>query len=163
MPDRKLPVPENEADRKLLANVATHGWHVLGVFADENSPGFTYSIGMYHTLGHPEILIMGLKPTIAHPLINNMGDAIRLGRVYSPGSAYEDIAQGFPLAFVSLDRKYYRKYLGYALWFYQSFDFPVLQCVWPDKAGKFPWDAGYDSRFFDAQRILGAGRKKRKK
>jgi hypothetical protein len=31
-------------------------------------------------------------------------------------------------------------HLGYALWFYCGMGFPVLQVVWPDRSGHFPWD-----------------------
>lgn len=155
MAEWHLPQPEDDSDRKLLANVAKHGWHIVGVMADKNSPPFTYSIGIQYTLGHPEFLIMGLGHETAARLINLMGDAIRGGQHYEAGQRYEGIAEGFPLAFVAMDRRYYREYLGYALWFYRTLDFPVLQCVWPDQAGRFPGEPGYDSRFFQVQRILG--------
>jgi hypothetical protein len=155
MPERSLPAPRDDGDRKLLADVAGHGWHVVGVLEDDEGPGYAFSVGMFHTLGHPEILLMGLQHSVAHRLVNDMGDAIRRGERYEPGQKYDGLAAGFPLAFVSRARRYYREYLGYALWLYQGPEFPALQCVWPDKAGKFPWEPGYDSRFFDLQRVLG--------
>ena len=155
MANWSLPEPADDCDRKLLADIASHGWHIVGVNADNDGPDFAFSVGLLHTLGHPEIMIMGLKHPISASLINDMGDAIRSGTKYEAGKCYDDIAAGFPLAFVAIDKRYYRDYLGYALWFYRTLDFPVLQCVWPDKSGVFPWESGYDSRFFDLQRILG--------
>jgi len=149
------PEAEDDSDRKLLADVKSHGWHLVGVEEDSEGPAFTFSVGLLYSLGHPEILIMGLQPSISGNLINDMGDAIRAGQTFQAGKQYDDIAAGFPLAFVAMDRRHYRQYLGYALWFYRTLDIPVLQCVWPDKAGIFPWQPGYDSRFFDLQRILG--------
>jgi len=149
-----LPEPEDDSDRKLLADIAQHGWHVVGVNADAHGPNYAFSVGLLYTLGHAEIMIMGLQHRTAAQLINRIGDAIRAGQCYEAGCRYDEIADGFPLAFVSLDQRYYQEYLGYALWFYRTLRFPVLQCVWPDKAGVFPWEAGYDSRFFQAQRIL---------
>lgn len=152
-----LPEPEDDSDRKLLADVAQHGWHIVGVNADEHGPDFAFSVGIFHTLAHPEILIMGLRHKIAAQLINLIGDAIREGQRYEAGGRYDDIADGYPLAFVTMDPRYYREYLGYALWFYRTLDFPVLQCVWPDKSGILPWQAGFDSRFFQSQRVLSGG------
>jgi hypothetical protein len=154
MPDWELPDAEDESDRRLLADIAEYGWHIVGVSEDDEGPGFAFSVGLLYTLNHPEILIMGLRQNIAASLINDMGDAIRNGAVFSAGRQYDDIAAGFPLAFVAVDQRYYREYLGYALWFYRTLDFPVLQCIWPDKAGVFPWEPAYDSRFFDLQRVL---------
>lgn len=150
----QLPEPEDDADRKLLADVANHGWHLVGVHADREGPGFVYSVGLLHTLGHPEILIMGLSHSTGAQLINLMGDGIGAGQRYEAGQRYYDLAKGLSLAFVRMNQRYYRDYLGYALWFYRTLDFPVLQCVWPDKTGVFPWEKGYDSRFFQKQRVL---------
>jgi hypothetical protein len=155
MTPRELPTPEDDRDRKLLADIAQVGWAVIGVEADKDGPGFAFSVGLFHTLVHPEVLVMGLRPQIAHRLINDIGEAIREGQRFEGGQQYEGIAAGFPLAFVEMDRRYYREYLGYAGWFYRGPDFPVLQCVWPDKQGVFPWQPGYDSRFFQSQRVLG--------
>src|SRR5262249_23936133 len=143
MAQRELPTPEDDRDRKVLADIARVGWTVIAVQADGEGSGFAFSIGLLHTLGHPEILIMGLRPQIAQQLINNIGDAIREGQRFEAGKHYEGIAAGFPLAFVEMDRRYYREYLGYAGWFYRGPDFPVLQCVWPDKQGVFPWEPEY--------------------
>lgn len=155
MANWKLPEPDDDTDHKLLADIASHGWHIVGVDADDAGPGFAFSVGILYTLGHPEILIMGLRPEVAANLINIIGDAIRAGKSFEAGKQYRDIAVGFPLAFVAMDARYFREYLGYALWFYRALDFSVLQCIWPDKAGVFPWEPGYDSRFFDVQRVLG--------
>lgn len=155
MSARRLPTTEDDFDRKLLADIARVGWSVLGIEADEDGPDFAYSLGIFHTLAAPEILIMGLKMPTAQRLINDMGDAIRSGRSFEAGRQYDDIAEGLPLAFVAVSRALYREYVGYARWFYGGSEFPLLQCVWPDKKGRFPWQPRYDVRFFQKQRILG--------
>ncbi len=157
MPNHDPPPPRDEQDRWLLDTVGRVGWAVIGVPDDEEGPGFSYSIGLTRTLGHPEVFMMGLRPEVAQQLINLVGEAVRFGERFGPGRRYDGIAEGFPLAFVPVAGRYYDEYLGWALWFYQGADFPVLQCVWPDKAGVFPWEPGYDSRFFDRQRVLGGG------
>ncbi len=155
MSDHQLPTPQDDRDRKLLADIEEVGWSVLAIWESKNNPGFAYSLGIYYTLDHPEIIIMGLPPKVAHALINTIGDTVRAGQTFEPGQKYDDIADGFPVAFVAMDQKYYREYLGYGRWFYHGSNFPVLQCVWPDKEGIFPWEPGYDSRYFDVQRVLG--------
>src|SRR5437016_3632119 len=132
------PAPEDDRDRKLLGDIERVGWTVIGVLADEEGPGFSYSVGLFHTLGHPELLLMGLRPQTAHQLINSIGGMARDGERFEAGKRYEGIAAGFPLVFVEMERRYYKEYLGYAGWFYRGPDFPVLQCVWPDKQGVFP-------------------------
>ena len=156
MAERKYPVPEDDRDRKLLADIKRVGWAVMMVSADKDGPGFAYSIGLYETLSHAEILIMGLPPQTAQQLINLMGYAIQDGKQFEAGKRYDDLADGLPLALITMDKRYYRDYLGYAGWFYDGWEFPVLQCIWPDKEGVFPGEQGYDSRFFQNQRVLGS-------
>jgi Domain of unknown function (DUF4262) len=50
----------------------------------------------------------------------------------------------------------YQKYLGTAIWFYRSLPRPFrcIQIVWPDEAGKFPWDGNYDARYKGIQPVL---------
>jgi Domain of unknown function (DUF4262) len=152
---RKLPTPEDDTDSKLLADIKRVGWVVIGIEADAEGPGFAFSVGLFHTLGHPEVLLMGLRVPIAHRLINDIGKAIRAGRRFEAGGRYDGIADGFPLAFVAVAERHYREYLGYARWFYRGSEFPVVQYIWPDKQGIFPWEPGHDARFLQVQPVLG--------
>jgi hypothetical protein len=154
MSQTQLPVPQDDGDRKVLADVARHGWAVLMIEEDDEGPAFAFSVGLFQTFGHPELLILGLAPPVAQPLVNALGEAIRSGRRFEAGGRCEGVAS-VPLALVAVDERHYRDYLGYARWFYGGGAFPVLQCVWPDKKGAFPWEVGFDGRFFRAQRILG--------
>src|SRR5262245_58366688 len=80
IPERQLPVPEDDRDHKLLADIARVGWAVLAITEDDDGPGYAFSVGLFHTLGHPEIVLMGLRPETAQRLINLMGEAIRGGQ-----------------------------------------------------------------------------------
>jgi hypothetical protein len=158
MRKRKLPTPESDGDRKMLSDIARVGWAVVGIMEDDEGPGFAFSVGLFHTHGHPEILLIGLPWEVAYRLVNDIGTAIRGGERFEAGRRYDGLAEGYPTAFEPVARDHYREYLGTASWFYQGWDFPVLQCVWPDKAGVFPWETGYDVRFQRAQPMLSRGK-----
>ena len=154
MKRRKLPLPEDDSDRKLLADIERVGWHIVGVDADDEGPGYAFSVGLFHTLEHPEIIIFGLSNETAAELINVIGVHVQGGARFHAGDQSNDVADGFSVAFTEVPTDAYREYIGYALWFYESFDFPVLQCVWPDKSGLFAWQDGYDNRFDQLQPVL---------
>jgi hypothetical protein len=156
MDKRKQPIPEDARDRKILADIKRVGWAVMGINAEENFPTYSFSIGIYRTLGQPEIIMMGLNPVAAARFINMIGDRMKKGERVEPGRKYDDLAEGFLSTFVAVDRRYYKSFLGYAGWYNCDWNFPVLQCVWPDKKGIFPWEEGFESRFFFNQRILGS-------
>ena len=97
-------------DQKLLNDVETYGWHVLKVFGDDTNPGFGYSVGLFKTFGHPEIIIIGLNLDLTHSIINNVGDDIRAGKVYESGKFYSELLEGFDCYFTSVGRLYYQEY-----------------------------------------------------
>lgn len=150
---RNLPKARDDGDRQVLRDVAESGCHVVGVLADETGPAFAYSIGLYHNYDHPDILIFGLEHTLMQSLINCMRDLIREGGRFVPGSRYPDIIEGFDCEFRAVHPSHYRELLGYARWFYPDDEFPVVQCVWPDKQGRFPWQPDFEPRFLPQQPI----------
>lgn len=150
-----LPEPEDDSDRKLLSDVSQFGWHVVGIHEEENSPRFAFSVGLYYQYLHPEIMIMGLPHEVAHKLLASVQNIIHQGGFIQPWSAVEEIAS-FPLMAVPIHFDHYKEHLGYGMWFYRSLPepFPAIQLVWPDKGGVFPWQEGYDQRYFQLQRVL---------
>jgi hypothetical protein len=141
-----LPKPADEHDRKLLADVRRHGWHIIGVEQDEEGPGFAYSIGLYHTFKHPEVIVSGLRVQVMHGTINAAGEAVRSGEKFEHLDESSDVLDGYNVAFRTVERRHYPDYFGHARWFYRGDDFPALQCVWPDSQHRYPWhpEAGPD-------------------
>ncbi|WP_397383967.1 DUF4262 domain-containing protein [Prosthecobacter sp.] len=152
----QLPKAEDESDRKLLADVQNEGLHVLRILEGEKCPQFCYSVGLYYTFGHPEILVMGLPPDVGHRVLNLAATRIAGGKIFGDYEKTDELIEGFECSFLPISVSQYKDYLGYAIWFYRSLKqpFPALQLVWPDKSGVFPWEEGYDERFFSLQRLL---------
>ncbi len=69
---------EGDDEKKVITDVQQHGWHLIGIEGDAEGPGFAYSIGLYHTLKQPEIIIFGLKAvSMMFQIINGIGDEMR--------------------------------------------------------------------------------------
>ena len=150
-----LPKPEDDGDRKLLAAIARVGWAVIGIPEDDDGPGYAFSVGLYRTFAHPEVVLIGLPWEVAYRFINAIGTAVQGGRRYEAGREYDDLAEGYPSAFVAVDRDHYEEYLGTAGWFYRGWDFPVVQMVWCDRDGSYPWNTGAAPGYWRRQPILG--------
>ena len=73
---------------RIRSDIEIFGWHVVKVLEDENGPGFGYSIGLFQTFSHPEILIVGLRLDLIHLLINNIGADIKKGKIFIEGQFY---------------------------------------------------------------------------
>ena len=150
-----IPTAEDESDRKLLSDISDYGWHVVKVNEEDGLPGFAFTVGLYYQYCHPEIMIMGLRHETAHTLLTSIQRIVHEGGRIQPWSTVEDVAS-FPLTAVPIHISHYREHLGYGIWFYRSLPepFPALQLVWPDKAGIFPWQDGYDQRYHQLQNVL---------
>jgi hypothetical protein len=137
----------NEKDAKLLETLQQWGWFVTKVGAADPEPAFAYSMGLYENFKHPEIIIFGLELGMMHELINGAGKRIRQGRGYKERHRYNDLLKGYQCEFRKVNPIRYDGLLNYAIWYYNGSRFPVLQLVWPDQTGLFPWEDGFDEHF----------------
>lgn len=146
---------EDNCDAKLLFDVEREGWHVVQIYEEPDCPQFAFTVGLYYQFLQPEILIMGIDLAMSAQILNGIGEAMRSGRKIVPGR-YDDFVAGYPVELAPIDLAFYEEYLGYATWFYRSLPhpYPAMQCIWPDKAGVFPDESGYDTRVFQIQRVL---------
>jgi hypothetical protein len=141
-------------DDDLVKLIAQHGWAVMRIAEEEDSPPFAYSIGLFRSFRHPEIIVLGLPSDTAHQLINDIGDAIRSGLALSAGQTSDAFLKGYSCTFRRVPPHQYPAYLGRGLRFYDHDPFPVLQLVYPDKLGRWPWQEGVTAGFRANQPVL---------
>ena len=145
-----MRIPTDKAERKAVSDIKKYGLHIIHVHEDNNGPGFTYSLGLFENYLHPEIIIIGLKMDLAQVLLNNMAYDIRKGKVFTAGEFHEGVLDDFLCYFGKVSIPKYAAYVGWGIWFYEGYDFPLIQCVYPTVGGKFPWEKDFpeDSRFY---------------
>jgi uncharacterized protein DUF4262 len=141
-------------DQKVLDDVAEYGWHVIKIPPVSDTPGWAFSIGLYRTFHHPEIVVFGLNHELMHSIINSIGSEIKSGKSFKPDTPFSELIEGYDCILKKVKVNWYSPFLGYANWFYQNTDYPALQCVWPDKKGCYPWDPAFDPNWLWAQPLL---------
>jgi hypothetical protein len=105
-------------DVKVLEDIQRVGWHVTGVFArkDEDGPEWAFSVGLFHSFGHPEVIIFGLPLERCVDIVNVIGKEVKAGKRFEPGY-YADILQDlFKCAFQAVDRQHYRDHVSVPEW-----------------------------------------------
>jgi hypothetical protein len=128
-------------EQSIHDDVQRFGWSAMNVFEDKEGPGFQYSIGFFRSFKHPEVLIFGQQRNVMHGMLTRIADGIREGKQYAAGTEAEDILDGYRCVFRIVPSKLVPEYLGFANWFYDYKEFSVVQCIWPDREGRFPWDS----------------------
>lgn len=148
----------NQVVDKLLADVERVGYSVVSVGGDKPSPPFAYSVGLEKTYKHPEIIITGLRAEIAYSLINDIASKIKEdSSVFKVGVSYEKIVKGLPVRFIlaSEENKIeYARMLGVCYEPESLENVQLLQMLWPDPDGFFPFESQFEERLRAAQPVL---------
>jgi hypothetical protein len=141
-------------DEKILADVAEYGWHVVKILETDETPGWAFSIGLYQNFNHPEVIVFGLNADLMHFVINSIGDDVRSGKSYEVDCEYADLIDAYCCTFKVVNPVWYSHFLGYANWFYKNREYPVLQCIWPDRNSRYPWEPEFNPNWLWAQPLL---------
>jgi hypothetical protein len=146
---------DSESKKAILEDIEKYGCHLALLEADSYLPAFVYSIGLFKKFGHPEVICFGLRTDVMASILNIACDLIKSGKTLAPDQLYSEFLEGYQVQFIPVDKNYYSNYVGYGGWFYgNTFDFPLLQLVWPDKEKRFPWDQGFNSNWKFSQPLL---------
>ena len=153
-------IPEDHKDhdkiteQTIIKNVEKYGWHIAYFESNRYAPTFAYTIGLYKTFKHPEIISFSLNTDILVWMLNHAGGRIKNDEKIETNKLYDGFLEGYPVQFLEVKRENYSEYFGYGSWFYDWQDFPVLQLVWPDKESKFPWEEGFTKDWKSLQKLL---------
>lgn len=148
------PTAETVADRCLLEDVERRGWHVIRVAPRGNTPGWAFSVGLHHCFAHPEVIVFGLPFDTLQEFVDRIASDVASGVRYAPDSKSDRILAGYTCGMRPVARRWYDAFLGYAIWFYGSAEFPVVQCRWPDRENRLPDDPDFDAELADLQPLL---------
>jgi hypothetical protein len=145
--------PLDASDLRLMADVAQVGYHVVtGAFTGAD-PAFAYSVGLFRTFDHPELVIFGLPGDALTEAVRRGAERIRAGARLDEGDVVEGLVDGRSVALRRVVPRHYPVHLGHAVWYHGGARFPALQLVWSDD-GRFPWDRWFPRALRDAQPVL---------
>ena len=106
------PRCEDPDDEKILADVAEYGWHVLKIYEQDETPGWAFSIGLYKSFNHPEIVVFGLNDDLMHFLINSIGEDVRAGKRFVVDGLYPDLIEAYSCTFKPVNQVWYSRFSG---------------------------------------------------
>ena len=135
-------------------NIDKFGLQVITVTTTGYSQPFAYSIGLWETYKHPEILCFGLPADLAHAIINDVAKLIKEGGKFETDQDYTGIFRASRAAFLSVDKRNMEDYFGVALEYYKEIKFEALQLIWTDRNNKFPWEENFEEEFLYKQPLL---------
>lgn len=135
----------DQEDRYTVETIRKHGTYIqyVGGDGDLECAPFAYTVGLYG-IGHPELVILGVRAETAAAVLNDLSGRIREGSDLVPGEILsfeawqhrvrvEVVPNPGEIAFAA-NRFYERP---------DAFSVPLLQLTYDDVNGHFPDEAGY--------------------
>jgi hypothetical protein len=135
----------DQEDAHLAQVIRARRWAVqyVGPGDGTHEPAFAYTIGLFG-LGHPELVVVSLSPTVAHAFLEEVAELVADGRDLVPGEVLPVANQEPGLVVEELPNpgevvlaanRFYQRPVEYSV--------PAYQLTWPDLDGRYPWDEGY--------------------
>ena len=127
------------------------GWRIEDVAPAGDRSGFSFTMGLWHGFGSPEVAIFGLDPPARRRYLTCIGEAAAEGRFVVPDQFEDDILGDLVVVPRPVLAGWHRHVFPAVLDFYRGQPVPVVQLVWPDARGAYPWDRGSDTACVEAQ------------
>lgn len=128
--------------------IREHGWAVMVIASDGSHPSFAYTVGL-SAHSQPEFMTIGLSPETAQYILNKIAKLAMQNALPAARGLVHEVANT-PLSLRQDDDGYTMgKLCRFARkWSLEERGVPcgVMQVVFPDEFGKFPWELGSDPR-----------------
>ena len=145
---------EGKSEQKVIDDIASHGWHCVNIMEEGELPPYSFTIGLFHSYGHPELIIFGLRAEIAHQILAIAADAAKDGTPLDLSEPTDALLSNYTCCFGQVPVTEYHDHVGYCRWYYQGDDFPLYQIIWPSRSGSFPWHADATPEFKAIQPVI---------
>jgi hypothetical protein len=147
----------DERDRGVLKCVEQFGWSVTSVRSSNGVPGWSYTTGICDLSEKPEIVVVGLDGDLAHSVLNDIALRMSKGLDVRDGQRLPGLLANVECEFRTVEQRWVAHIMGWSNWFNGNSDYPVLQCVYPDLAGRFPWEENFEKSWRARQPLLFEG------
>jgi hypothetical protein len=129
----------------IIDRVRTRGWtFVYGPFQGPRPVPYGYTIGFGATYEYPEVVVMSLGLETTAVVLSRLAEKLSAGERPAANQKL-DLGLTFPVVLRSVELDAAREHLALAGDFYtvRGAPYEVLQLVWPDAAGRYPWESGF--------------------
>lgn len=143
-------------EERLESVIQLHGFMVVGVVPQTKEDveriggmGFMYTIGLVEK-GHPELLIAGLPSDVAYTVLDDLGERVLGGETFVSGEVNDYVLKNYSVTFRQANNQKARDDYACQAYFRgdrKGQDVSVLQVVWPDREGRYPWEIEWSEEY----------------
>jgi hypothetical protein len=150
-----MPLTREEFFQKIDSFIRSDGFAFIYISPEAHAPSFSYTVGLTETYGCAELMIFGVGEKIANVVFRTVVEKIKGGARFKDGDVLVDVLN-LPCAIKQVLGEAARPFALNVVSRYEEADYsPTFQqIIYPDKAGVFPWQTGYDESMRKIQREL---------
>jgi hypothetical protein len=157
---RTLEQCDDLLEKRIVEGILEKGWFVAHLPKLElpDSPEATsaaYTIGLWHSCAHPEIVVLGLTPEKSQALLDYVATQVKGQKRFDSDGSFEGILYDYRCRLEFIGTGQHRDFLPYCRWFYRGDHFRAQQLCWPDAFGVYPGQTGFEERLRCQQPFLG--------
>jgi len=143
-------------DERVAGDIEKYGCHVISVFdPEEKTPPFSYSVGIQASTGAPEAIVVGVRSSLGHSMVNEYNDQVRRGVQFKRGVPYEGFLEGFAIYVEPAKPNLLAEYTLGCDRYYKDKPFSVVQLIYPSTDGVWPWQSAATEWLLVNQPMLG--------
>lgn len=147
-------------EAQVRAAIAAQGYHVVLVQAEGDEPAYGFTVGLWSTHRHPEVVSFGVDDGshagTMHHMLDLLAERVVAGERFHDGERVEDVIERYRCAVRAVHPARISEYLDFAARIHGGASFDCVQLVWPDAGGRFPWEEGFDRTLLRLQPLLDA-------
>jgi hypothetical protein len=125
-------------DQWVHDTIAEAGWAVVAISGE--TP-YAFTVGLWHSGQQPELAMFGLREQDMQIWLNTCAKLLTARGGVADGEPFDGVLERFPVQVRGVDASWHRSLFGPMCGYYGAVDVPVRQLVWPDRDGRWPWDA----------------------
>lgn len=150
-------IGEDRSEQKVIDDIAEFGWHCVHIQAEGSQVEYSFTVGLFQTYEHPELIVFGLPSKVSHRILTTAAEAAQSGTPLDLSKPNDELLNNYSCCFAEVPKAEYYEHVGYARWYYEGNHFPLHQIVWPSRSGHFPWHPLATADFKLSQPVIAFG------
>jgi hypothetical protein len=150
----------NIEDKKMAMDkyILSHGHVLISIDADEDGPGYVYSVGM-SDVDWPEFILTGISNDLGHNMLDIIIKTLRKKEIKPYDGMTIDNVMNVTVVLKELDFDAMSDFAYLAIDRYAESGknlegFVGFQVIWPDRKGAYPFEKGYDDENLPKQFLV---------
>src|SRR5262245_13897008 len=105
----------DDHELRVLGHIEQHGWTVTNIREHDGNPGWAFTIGLFESYGHPEVIIFGMSAESRHSILNWIGENAKGGKAFTANQEHDWVLKGYNCWSREVTSVWFKDLVGWAI------------------------------------------------